>query len=234
MMRLIRRGCTRNVVIVTMIGLAATGCGPLTLSYLPTDITRLSGLGSLAVYSFVDARGTDDRRIGTAFFQGQILRRADPVHVSEPVAVAVTRAFADGLSARGFRILDMTGAPFAAGHPRPDTPVALSGEILRLWQESVTTSGVGGTLEYRAECAVLLQAYETASGTRFWDKVYWQGDSTASRALARTVTAALNDPELIERLGARTRGSAEPSGAMPAGLEGQPAHHEPPPERHGF
>jgi hypothetical protein len=156
----------------------------------------------VAVYLFVDTRGQEERRIGTAFFRGRVMQKADPIYASEPVAVAVTRAFADGLRARGFPVVNMTATSFADRASTADAGVAVSGEITRFWEESFATTGVGATIEFRAECAVALQAYETATGRRRWEQTYWQVGSNVNAALARTVTAALNDTELIRQLSA--------------------------------
>jgi hypothetical protein len=190
-----------HLIVVAVCGLVTAGCGPRAISYVPRGITPLPALDPLAVYMFVDKRGVEERRIGTSFFQGQALQETDPTLVSEPVVVTVTRAFAHGLKARGFPVVDRTSAPFVASQARVEAPVAVSGEIVRFWEQRVTTSGVGGRMESHAECAVLLQAYETASGRPLWDKIYWRAGQTVDGALARTIAAALDDPELIERLG---------------------------------
>lgn len=193
-----------DLVVGVIIASAMTGCGPQTLSYVPKDITALPNLDPVAVYLFVDTRGKEERRIGTRFFQGRVMRKADPIYVSEPVAVAVTRAFADGLKARGFRVVDLTRTPFAAGQPAAAARIGVSGEITRFWEETHATAGVGATWEVLAECAVVLHAYEAATGRRLWEKTYSQAvEGLANKALAQTVKAALNDPELIRQLSGR-------------------------------
>ncbi|HZS32617.1 MAG TPA: hypothetical protein VFC42_04500 [Methylomirabilota bacterium] len=190
------------LVVVTLIGIGATGCGgPYTLAYVPAGITPLPGLGSLAVHMFVDRRNTEDRRIGTSVFYGTVIRKAEPLYVSEPVAVAVTRAFTDGFTALGFHVVDMAPSRSAAAGESPaETPVSVSGEVIRLAEERIATAGLTGTLRSRAECAVRLRVDRAASGRPAWDTTYWQVDQSARGALARTVSAALNDPELIAHL----------------------------------
>ncbi len=196
------RLATRVLVVVSFIGVGAAGCGgPYTLAYVPSDVAPLPGLGSLAVHTFVDRRNTEARRIGTYAFYGRTMRRVEPLYVDEPVAPTVARAFVDGFTALGFHVVDMAqpGAD-ATGRAPADVPVAVSGEILRLWEERLATTGLTGTLRSQAECAIRLRVHRGASGVRAWEKTYWYTDASARGALARTVRAALNDPELMARL----------------------------------
>ncbi len=196
------RLATHVLVVVGLIGVGAAGCGgPYTLAYVPSDVAPLPGLGSLAVHAFRDRRSTEGRRIGTYTFHGRTMRRAEPLYVDEPVAATVARAFVDGFTALGFHVVDMAQPDAdATGQASADVPVAVSGEILRLWEERLATTGLTGTLRSWAECAIRLRVHRVAGGARAWEKTYWHTDASARGALARTVRAALNDPELMAHL----------------------------------
>jgi hypothetical protein len=195
----------RRALLGGLIAVTATACGPQTrtLVYTPKDITLLAQLPPVAIYRLVDKRGEEERRIGTHVFRGRYTSSRELVYATEPVATTVTRAFADAVRARGFPVRDLTAMTFSASPPGSDAHVSVTGEVIRFWMESLATSGLFGTLRFRAECGLVLYAHDTATGRRFWERAYSHEDEDITRALAGTVSKAVNDPEFIQQLSQR-------------------------------
>jgi hypothetical protein len=197
---------TRTLRVVSLLALLAGGCGyhayPFAKAfYLPVNVNRLSEANAVAVYRFANKQGVSDPfRYGVAWVPRPVFQKA-----SEPVAIGVTRAFADGLRAAGLPVIDMTGEAFMPGLSKASAPVALSGDVLDFWAVAQWSSG------YReVTCTVKLQIYELPSGEKRWEKTYSSRathrseavNRSVARALAGVVETALNDPELIRHLGA--------------------------------
>jgi len=200
--------------LVSMIAVFSGGCAtrPLRLqdSYSPPHITSLPNLGAVAIYSFTDRRETGERAVGSNVFRGGTGKN---ITSSESVAVSVRRAFAEGLRARGFPVVELTGRDLPL-ESQPGVVVVVSGEIQEFW----ATWSVGrhrGDWQRDASCKVRLLVSELATGRKLWEKVYPQqyvwdpsmpernrldmGPALA-KVLALTVEEAVYDPEFVREL----------------------------------
>ena len=155
----------------------------------------------VTVYAFADARPGDDKR--------RVLRydtTEDPaaVHATVPVGQGVARMFARGLTARGFRVTDMTTRDYAK--PGASERVAIAGRVTE-FDARIERRNILGSTRQHAGCRVTLEAYEAASGRRVFEKTYMRVAEGAmsvteplqflARALADVVEQAVTDPDLI-------------------------------------
>jgi hypothetical protein len=212
-----------SMVRVICIPLLSLGCGlvPFHLErvYTPPDIQSLPGLGTVAIFQFADGRGVEPTRISTDLGAGQNF-------LTEPVAVAVTRAVADGLRRRGFTVIDMGTSEAVPGSSRARGEVAVSGEV-RSFNVNVLAGPLGIPLAFYVRCRLLLRVQELETGQTLWERrydrdqdcrrilsnnqlscsgVHSERDSYAGRladVLAATVKGAVNDRGLTEQLARR-------------------------------
>ena len=198
-----------GTVVALMAGLVA-GCGPSQPFepgfYLPPRTTLLSSPpDQVAIYRFADKRGVDEPT--------QIARYVSPGRLSrysatEPVAVGLTRAFVEGLKARGIPVLEMP-VPFTPGESRPAPRVAITGTVLE-FESVVARSGIF-TYGNRVACSIVLQVYYTTTGGKLWEKsysrsgddVWFRGARFFAKALAEIVEEAVNDAGFVAVLGAK-------------------------------
>lgn len=197
------------------------GCGQryqvMTDWYSPPQIARVPDLQPVVVYLLADDRQEKDTQVGVSGFDsfsaGGTVPRAYVMYVSEPVAVTVTQAFADGLRARGFPVIDMTRTRLDSRSPFSQGQIALSGKILELryekWQPLL--GGDSGM----ARCKVVLHAYDTRNGHKMWEKEYAKtfmfgsreperepkNKSALGQVVADIVAEAVYDPEFILAIG---------------------------------
>jgi hypothetical protein len=215
-----------SMAVVLSIGVAGwlTGCVSWTVvRYDPAGIEPLGPPAPepLTLYLFEDHRQVQrkepprsgyparTRRVGGSRV-GEVLRLAKStslarsIHGQEATAVTVTRAFAEGLTIRGFSIIDRTPEEFVPGQSKPSTRFALSGEVGMLW------GWYDNDRSGSVNCWVTLRLYDAPSGTVIWEKTY--GDSEGapssvdeigeglSRVLSRVVREAANDPTFAAQI----------------------------------
>jgi hypothetical protein len=229
-------GKTIFAVVITYLSLAAcvlsaeTASKAVTIWYKPggswiSALPAASGLPPVAVYLFHDSRQSPCGPDCIPTLSPDVGRWGTwpPVRASEPVVLPVTRAFAEGLRARGFPVVDRTRRVFQAGDSTDGAGRGLRGELLSF--ASVPTPFVpkGSYFESRLGgivCVVSLEVFDLQSGEKLWEKTY-SGTSSideASRqgmqlgseeriqpflatALAAAIENAAMDPELAEALG---------------------------------
>lgn len=125
-----------------------------------------------------------------------------PLYANEPVAVAVTRALAEGLKARGFPVVDKTRRVFRAGDEADGARLALLGGVQRF--------GFPGGGE--VSCDLRLEIRDIESGKKLWEKsfsnqvsfgtsVWTSAGAALGVVLSRTVDDAVMDRELTAHLG---------------------------------
>lgn len=192
----------RRLGIVTLFVLVA-GCSvprPFTDEfYAPARIRRgaVTG-GPVAVVGFADERGTDPGVVFT------LDRDPEPPRVeraSVPVGEGVARAFARGLRARGFDVVDAANRRWSAGAPAP-APLVLSGRVSDFGITMSKTGFLGAGTRQRLGCRVTLELLD-AGGRRLWQREYTrvvEGDMLIgepfpmlARALADVVEDAVPD-----------------------------------------
>jgi hypothetical protein len=198
------------VALVVLVAGLGAGCGPVQPFapgfYRAPSTTRLSPPPEpVTVYRFADNRRVDD--------PAQISRYVGPgvrFHYSatEPVAVGVTRAFVEGLKARGFPVLE-TPVPFRPGESSPTSRLAITGIILEF--ESVVVRTGLTTYDHRVACSIVLQVFDISTGRKLWEKsysrsgddVWYRGARFFAKALAEIVEGAVNDESLVTVLDAK-------------------------------
>lgn len=192
-------------------------------SWIPA-LPVASGLPPVAVYLFRDSRQSscgpdcipylfpdvDTRREGPTLFP--------LVRTSEPLVLPVTRAFAEGLRARGFPVVDRTRRVFQAGDSTDAAKRGLRGELLRF--ASLPFEHAFRMDPGRIVCVVNLEVFDLQSGKKLWEKTYagtsWIDDASKrgmqvgsegeriqpflATALAAAIENAVMDPELAEAL----------------------------------
>ena len=188
------------------------GCAtqPLRLQdwYSPPHVTPLPHLAAVAVHRFTDKRETAYTALGEEFIGREETGRN--IKAGEPVTVTLRRAFADGLRARGFPVIESTGSD-PSPESRSDVRLAVSGEIQEFW----ATRSHRAESNREAACTVRLQVSEVATGRMQWGKVYsrqyvwspWMPERdrldmgpALAKVLALTVEEAVYDPEFIREL----------------------------------
>jgi hypothetical protein len=176
--------CLRLATLFVL-GLGLSGClVPIphwrTIEYDLGGIEILPQLEAVALYQFRDARDLSGHgpttRIGELALRGGSGRTypQDFFFNREPVAATVTRAFAAGLTARGFPVVDHTGELFAPSQSTSATRLALSGDVLRSLDVRIVTS-VGARenpVITPVLCTVRVYVYDTTTGKAIWDKGY--------------------------------------------------------------
>ena len=195
------------------LGLSLAGCAAAPLPFAPEfyrspRTTPLSTpLAAVAVYQFMDKRPVADPTVlgehplRTGLY-GQTLFRT-----TEPVATGVARAFAEGLRARGFQVLDRTMNPLSREREEePGSPV-ISGEVLEFSASSRRT----GLVSYAGGAAfhVRVQVHGRQRAVVRWERVYSNTSDAflmssqlvfLSRSLAESVEDTVNDLTFIEAL----------------------------------
>src|SRR5574341_544643 len=188
--------------LVSTIVALSVGCAtqPLRLQdwYSPPHVTPLPHLKAVAGYPFTEKRESPYDEVGEV--------AGTKIKASEPVAVSVSRAFADGLRARGFPVVEPTGSD-PSPESRSDARVAVSGEVQEFWYRA--------DWHREAGCKVRLQVSEVATGRKLWQKVYstqyvwyaWMPERdrldmgpALAKVLALTVEEAVYDPEFLREL----------------------------------
>ena len=194
-------------------------------------------LPTVAVYQFADKRPVSSPTVLGEHPIGTGLRGQTVLHATEPVATGVARAFAEGLRARGFEVLDRTVSQLSRQSIERAVPLAVSGEVLAFSSSSRRT----GLLSYEGEAAfhVRLQVYGPQFAEARWEKVYSNISDAIlissqftflSRSLAESVEDALNDPLFLGALrrssdndagllGSRSLFTRAPDGSHPYHLE---------------
>jgi hypothetical protein len=195
-------------------------------SWIPA-LPVASGLPPVAVYLFRDSRqsscGPDCipylfPDVGMSEWLMMLVRTL--VRTSEPVVLPVTRAFAEGLHARGFPVVDRTRRTFQAGDSTDAAKRGLRGELLRFaslpFKYAFPRMDPG-----RIVCVVNLEVFDLQSDEKLWEKTYagtsWIDDASKrdtrvgsegeriqpflAAALAAAIENAAMDPELAEALG---------------------------------
>jgi hypothetical protein len=207
------------VVPIVALGLTlATGCIPIpvwrSVHFDPAGIEHLPQLPSVTLYQFDDVRQMGGSRIGVrrGYWQGRKTcpagcRPAQSLIFGPPVGETVTQAFAEGLKARGFTLVDRASERFLAGQSELPTPLAIVGEVNDFWIE-YGSSGFG--LSGLVRCSVTVRVVQAldASGPPRWEQKYdvredTEGDAldplveTLGRALSKVVRDAVNDPNFV-------------------------------------
>jgi hypothetical protein len=206
----------RRYVLLAHIGLGLilAGCTAAPLPFAPEfyrspRTTPLSTpLAAVAVYQFMDKRPvanpTDfgEHPLGTGTYGRTVF-----FHATEPIATGVARAFAEGLRARGFQVLDRTMKPLSREREEEPSPPAISGEVLAFSASSRRTglvSYVGG-----AAFHVRVQVYGRQLAEARWERVYSNTSDAfllssqlvfLSRSLAESMEDTVNDPTFLEAL----------------------------------
>lgn len=128
-------------------------------------------------------------------------------YATDPVRTGVARAFAEGLQARGFPVLDRTMTPLSRERAEQPGPPAISDEVLAFSSSSRRTglvSYVGG-----AAFHVRVQVYGRELREVRWERLCSNTSDAflinsqlvfLSRSLAEAVEDAVNDPTFIEAL----------------------------------
>lgn len=199
----------RVAIVSVILVLFGTGCGPRTTSirYAPSGIGALPQLEPVAVYRLADKRDEEPKRIGGVY--GGYRNLLNRIYAEEDAAVIVTRALAEGLKARGFPVTMRLDESYLPRFSRPDTRITITGELRAFWTEAFYTN--------KAECAVLLQVYEVATGRKLWEKLYEAEESEGlgggvfasidnlremlTRQLSKVIGNVANDPELLSHAG---------------------------------
>lgn len=204
-----------TLILDAAAALVLAGCGgPITITdwYSPPKITPLAGLEPVAVYLFTDNRQEEDSVVGRSVFHDLRHTHTTIIYGSEPVAVTLTRAFADGLKARGFPVIGVTDTRFDLVKSKPNALVAVSGDILELSYEK--EEAIFGNERGYARCRVALRAYDTSTATKFWEKEYAKTyylnplepvrghryKTPLGQVLAESVEEAVYDPEFIRAI----------------------------------
>jgi hypothetical protein len=193
-----------RTLIITVIGGLATcvlvGCTysapkPFTREfYLTPKVAVLPvPVPALSVYRFVDKRwGSTDPAmvyrfdsISGRFGESSFSKSVNEVRATESVSVGVARAVLGGFQARGAPVIDMTALWFEPGHISGDTRIGITGRVLEFGARVIRS----GLYEYRwvVACKIALEAYETGSGQKLWEKTYSRQEEGVSRTLASAV-----------------------------------------------
>ncbi|MBI4304379.1 MAG: hypothetical protein HY665_08615 [Chloroflexi bacterium] len=198
-----------GAIIALVAGLVA-GCGPPQpfepgFYQVPRTTLVSPPPQPVAVYRFTDERWVDDpAHIARYVSSGRISR----YRATEPVAVGVTRAFVEGLKARGIPVVALP-VPFNAGGSQLASWVAITGTVLE-FESVVDRTGIF-THGQRVACRVVLQVYDSTTGKKLWEKsysrngddVWFRGARFFAKALAEIVEEAVNDAGLVALLGAK-------------------------------
>ena len=179
-------------VTVLVLGFLWSGCGhvespPLPLHALTEGIRASSGLPNVVVNRFKDLRpGAQSNQVGTLYresrgsesgFAGKALLLPSP----DLVGTAVAGAFARGLAARGFSVIDQTDIEFVPGVQgaaslRVGVQTILAGDVLQFWETTACAGAQGAFPCYQwqtgATVTILLRIHEPTSGRTVWEKEY--------------------------------------------------------------
>ena len=164
-------------------------------------------LPAVAVYQFVDKRPVSGPTVLGEHPIGTGLRGQAVLHATEPIATGVARAFAEGLRARGFQVLDRTMSQLSGQSMESADPLAVSGEVLAFSSSSRRT----GLLSYEGEAAfhVRVQVHGRQLAEVRWERVYSNTSDAIlvtsqfaflSRSLAQSVEDTVNDPLFLQAL----------------------------------
>jgi hypothetical protein len=201
-------------------------------SWIPAS-PATSGLPPVAVYLFQDSRPSAPDYVPyilPAIGISPAYKGPPPIRASEPVVFSVTRAFAEGLEARGFPVVDRTRRAFQMGDPADGARRGLRGELLRfaMWPGWVTVNPFEGKYALTQGgivCAISVEIFDLESGKKLWEKTYsgksppideatsyrlqnmqpgigWarEMEPSLAAALAGAVENAVMDPELVDAL----------------------------------
>jgi hypothetical protein len=207
-----------------LVGCTYSGPKPFTRGfYLTPKVAALSvPLPAFSVYRFVDKRwGSTDPAmvyrfdsISDRFGGSSFSKSVNEVRATEFVSIGVARAVLEGFQARGAPVIDMTASWFEPGYISGDTRIGITGRVLEFGVRVIRS----GLFEYRSviACRIALEAYETGSGQKLWEKTYSRQEEgvsrtlasawpekhwlSLSRVLAAVVEEVVNDPALLQVL----------------------------------